>query len=318
MLCKLSNAVLTNLKIDYFAFYKDLQNEISSKMIEVFSKINPKYLTIFNFNKDLNELNSLFSSNLINIKVWNDSCRNKIFKLVFIHSTILICNSDSSKNIYLKWKTFTLLIWEEEFKNIILMKSNQSNCKDSNYLFFPFSSVNELELLDKNTETYWNEFEKRLANLYLKTDSNGFLVPLNTLYQTDLYFEEGFVESFKSNQIVASEIWTAKKINWEVHLVDELLEIKQLIPSNFSRIKYSIYKWDSQPSLRIADIDSMNIASFTGCVFSLIRWRLKLYSILILKMALNKFIHKFYVKIDEHNSQDCFPVLLENDSIVFL
>ena len=164
-----------------------------------------------------------------------------MMKLKFIKPPIMFVDFDSKKILSFTWKCVSLRIYEQGFKNVVLLNTDKINPEFSGLLFIPSDSVNDLSLRKfKKTSSLLDLDHQFKYNEESIPKSNGFIFPIKYLEWT--YFENieyDILDQLKENYIVTKEILNAKHVDLPIIYFDHVFKINELF-SNGAHINYSL------------------------------------------------------------------------------
>ena len=100
-----------------------------------------------------------------------------------------------------------------------------------------------MNLSDFKTEPSWSDFSQLFQSIDTEDWKyfDGVLIPIKNLHHTYLCDNEfEFIDYFKTNKPVANEIVKSKYVEWRILFLNFLLDIKELVPLYFPKIRYCI------------------------------------------------------------------------------
>ena len=316
--------------------------KLSIETIKVLNDLKLKSITINDTNLCADDLNSYFCLVLpkIGIQIENENEWDLILELTFLNTPIIILNDSSDQKISHTCESIKFFIYKEGLQNIALLKGDTKNCKVSDSLFIPFSSVQTSEFSSFNTAINPLEFTEQFGYYSSEYRDSGFIVPLKNLDQACFYDHEELVSQLKANQNLASQIFKSRIAGLRISYLDNLLEIKNMFPQDFSNINYSFNNYSQENILkdseeRIIDYLNSNEPKFSELyllpnlsvsefklIWELLRSQRTKFSLLRVILKLNllseclallplcadcpelKFIRLFYSESDVENEQE--------------
>ena len=126
-----------------------------------------------------------------------------------------------------------------------MISQNENGDDGIKYLFIPLESISLVKFKDQRVIWDPDEFDQFLPNFNWNviTENSGLLVPLKDLHQTDiLAFNSIFLDCFEESKNILSELTKAKQVSWKVNFLKYLKVLKELIPSQYSRVNYHFYQ----------------------------------------------------------------------------
>ena len=129
-----------------------------------------------------------------------------------------------------------------KFNKIFIVSQDEENKENSYCFFIPFLSIIQIKTTGHRTVDK-SRFYKQLEFLEdtYSDQMAGILISLKELDYTYLdIWNYKISENFDSNPAVAKELLKAKRVDWIIGYLDDLLKMQKLAPDNYSRINYSI------------------------------------------------------------------------------
>ena len=265
---------IKTLKVYKLTFSKNDNEEISNEAVETINQINPFTLSLNKFDWSYDTLKMLSNFNPANIGAKFKNNRWILAELMFTNVTIIMFDSKQNQRMKLICRSAKIEIDHQEFKNICLLKTDKSKYSNSDYLFIPFTSVLRLKILDKRIDNSLAEHEKQLTLINKDIGiSEGLIMPVNQISLAIFYLYYTLTNSLKENLIVTNEILRmAKQVDWRVKYFDELIEIKNMSPDHFYRIKFSFFNFNAKalminPEIKLSNqtLTDVTFSTFRSC-----------------------------------------------------
>ena len=239
---KKPNLMIENLHLKY-----NFKSKRWTEDIEFINQISPKMLTIERGGWTVENIKDLTLLNCANVDL-NFYFMIKInIYLLFINTPIQLFDSKSDQIFTFQWESIKIFL--ERHENKFIYKTKKTGIEEvkllktntGNFLFIPLDSISSLSISRFREILSVDDINKQFADLRVQHQfkENGLIIPMgysNRIF-IDLNDDLDYLNEYKDINTIFKE----NHIEITIKSLGRLLEIKKLLPDNFSRIhfKYS-------------------------------------------------------------------------------
>ena len=233
------NLMIKNLQLNYY-----LENNSWTEDIEFINKISPKMLTIRGDIWTVENIKDLALLNCANVDlIFYFMIKTNIY-LLFINTPIQLFDSKSARISTFQWESIKIFLEKHEdkfryedkksgIKKVKLLKTNTGN-----FLFIPLDTISSLSCSRFREILSVDDINKQFADLRVQHQfkENGLIIPMgysNRIF-IDLNDDLDYLNEYKDINTIFKE----NHIELTIKSLGRLLEIKKLLPDNFSRIHF--------------------------------------------------------------------------------
>ena len=233
----------TNFIIDGIELSNDCKTFLLNEDIEVLNQINPKVLTINQASLTYESIKALTLLKWESINVKLKDNYSPLFKISFFKAPVQLFDSKAKETLSFEWESIVVKVNQNKFNDMVLFSTDTID-----YLFIPFETINEIQCSKFKEVSTKHGISKKFDNLNIrqKVKTNGIIIPLKCLHKVSFLFLKYMARLFDSNQEFIDKIFKAKYIDWTISYLNEVLEIKNLLPDHFPCINFAYINMNSK------------------------------------------------------------------------
>ena len=236
------NFKIKKLHLDY-----DFENNKSTEDIEFINQISPKILTIRGDKWTVVNIKSLSLLNYENVDLNVCFMIKANIYFWFINTPIQHFDSKSGQIFTFQWESIKIFIekyedeesvsYEDEKNGIEKVKLLKTN--SGNFLFIPLDIIGNLSYSRFREILNVDDINKQFSDLRVQHQfkENGLIIPMGYSNRIFIYLKDknlNYLNQYKD----INKIFNEKQIELIINNFGRLLEIKQLLPDDFSRINF--------------------------------------------------------------------------------
>ena len=233
------NLMIKNLQLNYY-----FENNSCTEDIELINKISPKILTIERGVWTVENIKDLALLNCTNVDLQFSVIRETNIYFWFINTPIQLFDSQSAWISTFQWESIKIFLekhedkFEEEDEKYGIKKVKLLKANTGNFLFIPLDSISSLSISRFREILSVDDINKQFADLRVQHQfkENGLIIPMgysNRIF-IDLNDDLDYLNEYKDINTIFKE----NHIELTIKSLGRLLEIKKLLPDNFSRIHF--------------------------------------------------------------------------------
>ena len=227
------NLMIKKLQLNY-----DFEHNRSTEDIEFINQISPNLLTIRGDKWIVENIKALALLNWANVDLHFCFEINENINLWFMNTPIQLFDSKSDQTFTFEWESIKIFIekygdgrnWIEEGKIL--------NTNTGNFLFIPLDTIGRFSYSRFREILNVDIINKQFADLRVQHQfkENGLIIPIG--YSNRIFIGLNDDLDYLNKYKDINKIFNEKHIEITIKILGKLLEIKKLLPDDFSRINF--------------------------------------------------------------------------------
>ena len=245
------NLMIENLEFDYYFEHKRAIEDI-----EFINQISPKIITIDGDIWTVESIKALTLLNWANINLnFGISIKINIY-LWFVNTPIQLFDSQSEQMLTFEWESIKILIEKDDFEKDEDEKNGIEEVKlfktkTGNFLFIPLATIYHISCSGFREILREDDINEQFVDLgvHLQFKVNGLIIPMGYSNRIFIMLDDYRLDYLNIYKDI-NKIFKEKHIELKIGNLYRLLEIKKLLPEDFSNIKF---KYIDRCSTKIAE-----------------------------------------------------------------
>ena len=237
---KKPNLMIKNLHLKY-----NFKSKRSTEDIEFINQISPKMLTIERGVWTVENIKDLTFLNCANVDlIFCYMIKTDIY-LLFINTPIQLFDSKSARISTFQWESIKIFLekqgnkFKEEDEKYGIKKVKLFKTNTGNFLFIPLDTISSLSCSKFREILSVDDINKQFAALRVQHQfkENGLIIPMGYSNRVFIDLKDDDLDYLNEYKDI-NTIFKENHIELTIKSLGRLLEIKQLLPDNFSRIHF--------------------------------------------------------------------------------
>ena len=237
---KKPNLMIKNLHLKYI-----FKSKRSTEDIEFINQISPKMLTIERGVWTVENIKDLTFLNCANVDlIFYYMIKTNIY-LLFINTPIQLFDSKSARISTFQWESIKIFLekhgnkFEEEDEKYGIKKVKLFKTNTGNFLFIPLDTISSLSCSKFREILSVDDINKQFADLRVQHQfkENGLIIPTGYSNRVFIDLKDDDLDYLNEYKDI-NTIFKENHIELTIKSLGRLLEIKKLLPDNFSRIHF--------------------------------------------------------------------------------
>ena len=238
-----------NLMIGYFEIDNYVESNWLAEDIEFINKLSPKKLTIHGDIWTVENINALAMLNWANVDIDFGVTINEDIYFWFVNTPIQLFDSNSDQMFIFEWESIRIFIEKDDkdefeingIEEVKLLKTNTGN-----FLFIPLDTIHQIEYLGFREISRADNINKQFADLCVQHQfkEDRLIIPMGYSNRIFIQLEDENLDYLNQCKDIY-KIFKEKQIEPTIRSLGTLLEIKKLLPDDFSRIYFKLNDYRS-------------------------------------------------------------------------